>query len=293
MPDQTDRRFDYGSDYGPDYGIDAPAVQRNFFLASLIGLLYWASVRGHLWTGALTFQWHEGRVIVDPTGAFLVLGVVSLIMAWWMLWDSKVGKLRERDRLLDMIDWTGQEAVLDLGCGRGLLLIGAAKRLRASHPANLMQGGPMQGNPMQGGKAVGVDLWRREDLSDNTPDATLANARAEGVADRVVVETADMRDLPFADGSFDVVLSRAAIHNVADPAGRAQAIGEIVRVLKPGGRALISDIRHGRDYRREFERLGCRVVRPTSSPVQNLAAVLLSFGALRPVVLLVQKPPHD
>jgi cyclopropane fatty-acyl-phospholipid synthase-like methyltransferase len=67
-----------------------------------------------------------------------------------MIWDSKVGKLWARDRLLDGLELRGDETVLDVGCGRGLLLIGAAKRLTT-------------------GKAPGVDIWQAEDLSGNLP----------------------------------------------------------------------------------------------------------------------------
>src|SRR5262249_35100229 len=133
---------------------------------------------------------------------------------------------RERERLLDNIRWTGAERVLDVGCGRGLMLIGAAKRLTT-------------------GNAVGVDIWQAQDLSCNKPEATLENARVEGVSDRVEVRTADMRQLPFPEDSFDVVVSCAAIHNLYEASDRAEAIGEIARVLKPGGRAVIDDIRHG------------------------------------------------
>src|SRR5437660_1447109 len=80
------------------------------------------------------------------------------------------------------------EAVLDVGCGRGLLLNAAARRLTT-------------------GKAVGVDLWQNADLSNNRPEATLENARLEGVADRVQVKDGDARQLPFADAVFDVVVS--------------------------------------------------------------------------------------
>jgi hypothetical protein len=58
------------------------------------------------------------------------IGVILLPLAGAQVLFSKVGKLRERDRLLDSIPWRGDEAVLDVGCGRGLLLVGAAKRLR-------------------------------------------------------------------------------------------------------------------------------------------------------------------
>jgi ubiquinone/menaquinone biosynthesis C-methylase UbiE len=90
------------------------------------------------------------------------------------------------------------------------------------------------------GRAVGVDLWSR-DQSGNSPAATLANATVAGVADRVEVHTADMTELPFADGSFDVVTSALAIHNIPSPEGRCQAIDEALRVLRPSGQLLVAD----------------------------------------------------
>lgn len=49
----------------------------------------------------------------------LFTGLAFLVMAGLMLLSSKVGKLRERDRILDTISWRGDEIVLDVGCGRG------------------------------------------------------------------------------------------------------------------------------------------------------------------------------
>ncbi|MEU9366777.1 class I SAM-dependent methyltransferase [Streptomyces avermitilis] len=62
-----------------------------------------------------------------------------------------------------------------------------------------------------------------------------------GVADRVEVRTADMTALPFADGSFDVVTSALAIHNIPSPQGRYRAVDEAMRVLRPGGQLLVAD----------------------------------------------------
>src|SRR5205823_1073831 len=115
------------------------------------------------------------------------------------------------------IRWRGDERVLDVGCGHGLMLLGAAKRLTS-------------------GRATGIDIWSREDQKANSAEATLENARREGVADRVELLTADAREIPFPDGSFDVVISSFAIHNIYDRAQRGRAIREIARVLKPGGR---------------------------------------------------------
>src|SRR3546814_14905448 len=72
--------------------------------------------------------------------------------------------------------------------------------------------------------------------------------RLEGVSERVEVRTADARDLPFDAGSFDVVISSWALHNIAGRDERQRALIEIVRVLKPGGRLLLIDIRHGHEH---------------------------------------------
>ena len=71
---------------------------------------------------------------------------------------------------------------------------------------------------------------------------------------RVELVDGDARKLPFPDNSFDVILSSWALHNIYDPAGRETAVGEIVRVLKPGGRLAIADIRHTRQYAQALAR---------------------------------------
>ena len=82
------------------------------------------------------------------------------------------------------------------------------------------------------------------------------NALAEGVADRVELHTGDLRALPFEDNGFDVVLSNFAIHNISGRAGREKAISEAVRVLRPGGRLLIVDVRATRQHQAQLARLG-------------------------------------
>jgi ubiquinone/menaquinone biosynthesis C-methylase UbiE len=139
--------------------------------------------------------------------------------------------------LLDQLSLRGDERVLDLGCGRGAVLLMAAQHLAT-------------------GRAVGVDLWRTVDQSGNAAEATRRNADAEGVADRVELLTADMTALPFEDNSFDVILSNLAIHNIGRRGGREQAISEAVRVLRPGGRLRIVDVRGTRLYQARLAQLG-------------------------------------
>ena len=153
------------------------------------------------------------------------------------LHTSRRGKFLAWAELLDELHLRGDERVLDLGCGRGALLILAAQRLTT-------------------GRAVGVDLWSRSDQSGNAAQATQRNAVAEGVADRVELHTGDMTNLPFEDSSFDVVLSNVAIHNVRGQAGRRKAIVEAVRVLRPGGRLRIADIWATRIYEAHLATLG-------------------------------------
>jgi SAM-dependent methyltransferase len=254
----------------PDYGLDAPGVVRNLALASAAGLLLAVAIRVGVVPRVLHIPLGATTVDLELFGLGLGPGLACGAGAVAMWWSSRVGKLRARDQLLDAVPWRGDETVLDVGCGRGLMLVGAAKRLTT-------------------GRAIGVDLWRGEDLAGNDPRATQANAEAEGVSARVRIETADMRQLPLADASVDRVVSRAAIHNVPDAEGRRQAIREIARVLRPGGLALIDDIRHLGDYLDTFHEAGCSPVRRLDSAAGGLAWTMLSFGAMRPGAWLVRK----
>lgn len=140
----------------------------------------------------------------------------------WYGYATRTGKFVVWDEILDALALDGGETVLDLGCGRGAVLVAAAKRV-------------------PWGRAIGVDLWHA-DQTENSQQATLSNAAAEGVTDRVEVHTADMTALPFPDGSVDVIVSNLAIHNIAGHAGRRKALEEAIRVLRPGGRLAIADL---------------------------------------------------
>jgi ubiquinone/menaquinone biosynthesis C-methylase UbiE len=248
----------------PDYGIDAPGVVRNLFLAGAAGLLLWASRAAGLWSGVVwSFE-------VGPMMRGVAIGCLG--MGMYMYWSSRFGKLKEREQLLDCVEWQGDETVLDVGCGRGLVLIGAAKRLN------------------KGGKAFGIDIWQAQDLSGNRPEAALENARLEGVAERVEVKTADMRQIPFPDGTFDRIVSKEAIHNVYAKADRATALREIVRVLKPGGAVVICDIRHFREYAAELKGRGLIDVERVGSSAASWIFEVLSLGKVTFATLRARKP---
>ncbi len=186
-----------------------------------------------------TFDFVEGIVSHSPwpfVGAALIF-----ICAISGLHASLRGKFVVWQELLDGLALRGDEQVLDIGCGRGAVLLAVAKRL--PH-----------------GKAVGIDIWRKGDQSGNSVEATRRNALAEGVADRIELQTADMTALPFEDGSFDLVVSSLAIHNVKGKENRRKAVDEAVRVLRPGGRLLIADIWSTALYCAELEAMGMRDV---------------------------------
>ncbi len=214
-----------------NYGIDAPGVVRAHI------------VLGSLLTGiaSLGLAWPKPNPIpVSLSLSAAGLGAVVLFYGAVMLRASLVSKKRVCGRLVAALALSGNEQVLDAGCGLGLALIGCAKNLTT-------------------GKAVGIDLWAAKDLSNNNPGATLANAAAEGVADRVEVETGDITRLPFSDASFDAIISMTVIHNLPSADARDQALRELVRVLRPGGRIALFDLLHTSRYAAVLEGAGMKV----------------------------------
>jgi arsenite methyltransferase len=235
----------------PDYGIDAPGVIRNLLVigvALIVSGIFFPTV--HI--GNVTILWRQSAFWA---GGFCVAeGFLMVLYAKW-------GKFRHRDRMLNMVPWRGDEQVLDVGTGRGLLLIGAARRLTS-------------------GKGTGIDVWSTKDLSGNSLERTQTNVAVEGVNAKVDLKSDDARKLSFPDASFDVVLSNLCIHNIPDTEGRAQACREIARVLKPGGTALISDFIRTGTYQKIFAASGLKVSRTGMN--------LLSFPPLR--IVKAEKP---
>jgi ubiquinone/menaquinone biosynthesis C-methylase UbiE len=111
----------------------------------------------------------------------------------------------------DIADAAPQDAaVLDIGTGPGVLLVELA-RLRPDL------------------RLTGIDL-----------SADMVSAAKRNLADRGVVQVADVTDLPFADGSFDLVVSSLSLHHWDDPEAAAS---QLARVLRDGGSVRIYDFR--------------------------------------------------
>lgn len=218
----------------PDYGLDAPLLVKRMFTRGA-----WTAAIG---VAVFLINRHDNA---GPAGillaVFLAIAAIFFGIGGYMVWSSKTGKLALRDKLIDSLDLQGEEKILDTGCGRGLMTIAAAKRLKT-------------------GKATGVDVWSKEVLSGNSSDAAKLNAKLEGVTDKVRFETSDIRKLVYPEKSFDVTMSAMAIHNIGDRDGRDQAVMAMWRVLKPGGRLLILDLFHVGEYAAVLKEAGAQDV---------------------------------
>jgi ubiquinone/menaquinone biosynthesis C-methylase UbiE len=245
-----------------DYGIDSPAIVAGQFLLGVIG--FGIALVLHLFGDA------------SPLAKFALVaaGIYFWLCAGGMVWYSKVGKLRIRDQILGLISWRGDEIVLDVGCGRGLLLVGAARRLTI-------------------GKAIGLDRWIPGALTGNRPEAVLDNARLERVLDRVELKEGDVRQLPFADASIDVVISNFVVHELQSAAEREQMLREIVRVLKPGGRLALVDFIFTGECVRVLHQMGIGDAKRArvGSFFSFWFSAILNFGLVQTYQVTASKPP--
>ena len=206
-----------------DYGYDAPYALVMFGVMSIVSGI-----------GAATLWWHGLGRAAAPISFYFVFFFSNAASFWF---TTRRGKFLEWERILDRLRLSGEERVLDMGCGRGAVLTAVARRVTTGH-------------------VTGVDTWSTRDQSGNARNVTMRNALLEGVADRVTVETGDMRALSFPDATFDLVVSSLAIHNIRSTAARTQAVAEGFRVLRPGGRMVIADIRATRTYEDALRTLG-------------------------------------
>jgi SAM-dependent methyltransferase len=199
---------------GALYGLAVPGA------VLLAGGVVWLAASGPGWS-----------ILPVAMGAYMLASAASF------LYTTRRGKFAVWAGILDGLALRGGERVLDMGCGRGMVLVQVARRLGS-------------------GTAFGLDLWRTRDQSGNAEAVTRANARAAGVSDRVELSTGDMTEMPYDDGAFDVVVSSLAVHNIPGDGGRRQAIAEAARVLRPGGRLAIADFKHTGAYAEVLTELG-------------------------------------
>lgn len=215
------------------YGIDAPLVPVLwavfgvvFLVLGVVGATVWGNSP---WTTAL----------------ILFFGVYFLVGAAVYWHASLRGKFQVLDEQLAAVR-PDPKRMLDLGCGHGTMPVMATLRFPAL-------------------QATGIDLWRSVDQSGNTPEAAIANAEANGVADRITFDTGDITQLPYPDDSFDLVTQSLAVHNIHSATGRQAAVDEAWRVLRPGGSLLFVDISKWREYEARLRALGADSVTSQSA----------------------------
>jgi ubiquinone/menaquinone biosynthesis C-methylase UbiE len=244
-----------------DYGVDAP----------LTGLLPPAAIGLSLAALSAYHHRHHHRKL---SSIELLSSLPVLFTAAVYLHATRRGKFHIWSELLEELQLRGDEYALDMGCGRGAVMAMLARLVPRGH-------------------VVGLDLWRTEDQSGNNPEVTQRNLEAEGVAERCELKTGDMLAMPFEDNTFDLVVSSLAIHNIDERdlrnhAHRLQAVSEAARVLKPGGRLVITDLLWTRRYAQHLRHLGMQDVNQRSLDWRFWYAPFLGAD-----LVTASKPPLD
>ena len=121
---------------------------------------------------------------------------------------------------LPMVDLLSgdEKVVLDAGCGAGRTTIALGRAQRTA-------------------QIVALDRFDSDYIEGGGKLLLEQNLRKAGLAERVRIERGDLTALPFADQSFDAVVSAHAVDHLGKSTERG--LREILRVLKPGGRFLL------------------------------------------------------
>jgi len=137
-------------------------------------------------------------------------GLPAAYAAWRQSVLGQVTDALEQKLILDIVGRPAGLCILDVGCGDGILAVELARRKAF---------------------VAGVDA--------SEADIAAARERAEREGAGVSFETALAEALPFETGRFDVVIAITVLCFIENP---AEAMGEMSRVLKPGGRLIIGEL---------------------------------------------------
>lgn len=187
---------------GYDFGYTWPWTHGHLLAAVILGALAWL-LRRPL-RGALA--WLFATLALWALAGFLIVQFVFGYNRPMMLPTERF-----------MADNRGR--VLDVGCGGGRTTV-------------------MMGLNRSGVRITALDNFSAEYIRQNGPGLVMSNAGVAGIASRVEVVSSDMRKMPFSPSEFDAVVSTYAIDHL-NRQGIADALGEVSRVLKPGGEFLL------------------------------------------------------
>jgi SAM-dependent methyltransferase len=165
---------------------------------------------------AAVATWRRWRAWVTVLAGVIIVWSASSLFVTNVVWGLNRPMTLPTERFLQ----SGSGHVLDAGAGSGRAAVGVL----LTRPQ---------------ARVTGLDIYDGYyGIDDNTPARFMKNARIAGAADRADARVGDVRKIPFADGTFDAVVSSYMIDHL-NRDSRGQALHEVARVLKAHGEFLL------------------------------------------------------
>ena len=210
-------------DHGESHDHDHAGLKAEYglVLPSTIVRLFWIGSAGLVVSLILLNVLETNIIPLVLLGASILL-VLPATLLWSVIQWFMLVRKRAIRRVRSWISWRGDEHILDVGTGSGVLLIGLIKQVAEA-------------------TGTGIDIWQ-PNAGGGDAHQFMKNIYAEKLQDRITLENVDAREMPFEAESFDVIVSSFAMHHVGGREDRAKAEAEMIRTLKPGGSIALCDI---------------------------------------------------